>query len=163
MLGRIIAVTAAVLALTGGHAAAAGSWSWPVDGPVLEPFDAPASPYGTGHRGIDIAAPVGTPIRAPAPGVVTFSGPVGGELFVTIRHAAAVESTYSWLSAVSVRRGDVVASGSVVAATGRGHAGRTPAHLHFGVRRDGAYVDPLDLLSPGSVVGLIRLAPLPTR
>jgi murein DD-endopeptidase MepM/ murein hydrolase activator NlpD len=141
-------------------ASAAGTWSWPVDGAVIRPFDAPDSPYGSGHRGIDIAAPVGSPARAPAPGVVAFAGTVGGELFVTLDHGGGLESTYSWLSSLSVRSGDAVGVGTTLALTGEGHEGVTPPHLHFGVRLDDAYVDPLDYLAPGSVVGLIRLAPL---
>jgi hypothetical protein len=39
---------------------AAGSWVWPVTGPVIREFDPPDSPYGSGHRGIDVAVPVGT-------------------------------------------------------------------------------------------------------
>lgn len=162
MLHRIVVVSS-VIALTlllGVQTASAGDWLWPVSGPVIEPFDAPDSPYGTGHRGIDIATAVGTPVRAPAPGVVAFSGPVGGSLFVTVDHGGGLESTYSWLSAVSVRRGDAVGAGMTVASSGQGHPGVTPAHLHFGVRMNDVYVDPREYLAPGSVVGLIRLAPL---
>ena len=163
-MSRRVVVVACVVVLTlvmgAGSASAAGDWRWPVTGPVIEPFDAPASPYGTGHRGIDIATPLGTPVQAPAPAVVAFAGPVGGSLFVTLDHGGGLESTYSWLSGLGVRRGDVVAAGATIASSGPGHPGVTPAHLHFGVKRDGAYVDPLDYLLPGSVVGLIRLAPL---
>jgi murein DD-endopeptidase MepM/ murein hydrolase activator NlpD len=156
-----VVASVVVLSLATAHVgSAAGSWSWPVAGPVIEPFDPPTSPYGTGHRGIDIATRTGTAVRAPAPGVVAFAGPVGGSLFVTLDHGGGVQSTYSWLSAVGVGRGDVVGEGTVLASSGPGHPGVTPAHLHFGVRRDDVYVDPLGFLSPGSVVGLIRLAPL---
>ena len=71
----------------------AGSWSWPVVGPVIRGFDPPSNPYGAGHRGIDIAAAFGSPIRAPAAGVVTFSGKVGGQLFVTLDHGDGLSST----------------------------------------------------------------------
>lgn len=163
MLHRIAVIVSAAavsVAVGGAHASAAGSWTWPVTGPVVGPFDAPTSPYGTGHRGIDIAAPLGSPVHAPAPGLVAFAGPVGGSLFVTVDHGGGIESTYSWLSAVAVRRGDVVLTGSVLGSSGPGHAGATPAHLHFGVRRDDVYVDPIEYLVPGSVVGLIRLVPV---
>jgi murein DD-endopeptidase MepM/ murein hydrolase activator NlpD len=50
----------------------------------------------------------------------------------------------------------------VLALSGAGHPGADPAHLHFGVKRDGVYVDPLSLLAPASVVGLIRLVPVPS-
>lgn len=140
----------------------AGSWSWPVVGPVIRGFDPPSNPYGAGHRGIDIAVAFGSPIRAPAAGVVTFSGKVGGQQFVTLAHGDGLSSTYSWLSATAVRKGDHVAQGARIGSTGTGHPGSTVAHLHFGVKLDGEYVDPLTLLGPLSLAGLIRLAPLVT-
>ncbi|MGZ8599230.1 MAG: murein hydrolase activator EnvC family protein [Actinomycetota bacterium] len=141
-------------------APSAGTWIWPVLGPVIGAFDPPDTPFGAGHRGIDIAAPVGTAVIAPEAGVVAFAGRVGGELFVTLDHGGGLTSTYSWLSAAIVRRGDVVARGATIATTGAGHPGSAVAHLHLGVRRDGVYVDPLGLLGPASVSDYIRLAPL---
>jgi murein DD-endopeptidase MepM/ murein hydrolase activator NlpD len=143
-------------------ARAAGDWTWPVAGPVLRLFDPPDSPYGSGHRGIDIAGAPGTVLVAPEAGQVSFAGPVGGELFVTIDHGGGVRSTLSWLSAVLVRRGDVVTEGQPVAVGGTGHADGEVPHVHFGVRVDDVYVDPLDLLGSPSVSGFIRLAPWPT-
>ena len=141
-------------------ALAAGTWTWPVLGPVIHGFDPPDSPYGSGHRGIDIAAPIGTPVTSAAPGIVSFAGPVGGRLFVSVDHGGGVVSSYSFLSAIGVRKGDTVARGASLARSGEGHLGVTPTHLHLGVRVDGAYVDPLDYLAPPDVVTMIRLAPL---
>jgi murein DD-endopeptidase MepM/ murein hydrolase activator NlpD len=143
-----------------GQARAAGDWMWPVSGPVIRGFDPPDSPFGSGHRGIDIAAGVGTPVRAAAAGAVTFAGPVGGRLFVTVGHGAGLESTYSFLSSLAVRRGDTVARGQTIGRSGSGHAGALVPHLHFGVRLDDVYVDPLAYLSPMEVWRFIRLAPL---
>jgi murein DD-endopeptidase MepM/ murein hydrolase activator NlpD len=143
-----------------GPARAAGVWTWPVVGPVIRGFDPPDSPFGSGHRGIDIAAPVGTPVRAAATGVVTFAGPVGGRLFVTVDHGAGLESTYSFLESLTVRKGDVVSEGQVIARSGTGHPGDLVPNLHFGVRLAEAYVDPLDYLSEIEVWRFIRLAPL---
>ena len=137
-----------------------GTYSWPVDGPVLRPFDSPEEPFGAGHRGIDIGAPAGTSVRAPADGVVAFAGRVAGSLFVSVDHADGVRTTYSWLSSVEVRAGDAVARGKVLARTGLGHPGIDPPHLHFGARYAGTYLDPMLLLDRGDVVGLIRLAPM---
>ena len=50
--------------------------------------------------------------------------------------------------------------GQPIGRSGSGHPGDLQANLHFGVRLDGAYVDPLDYLAPASVVDLIRLAPI---
>jgi len=133
---------------------------WPVSGPVIRPFDPPDSPYGSGHRGIDIAAPAGTVVLAPADGRVSFAGPVGGRLFLTIDHGGGLESTYSWLAALSVRRNDLVRAGQPVALTGTGHAGDAVPTLHMGAKLDDLYVDPLDYLTPIDVSALIRLAPL---
>jgi len=150
----------ASVATSSGAAPIAG-WAWPVVGPVILGFDPPSTPFGAGHRGIDIAAPVGTPVRAPAPGVVAFAGAVAGHLFVTVDHGGGLASTYSWVSAILVRKGDAVARGSALALTGTGHPGVERPHLHFGVRLDGTYRDPLGFLAPLSLVGLIRLAPIP--
>jgi murein DD-endopeptidase MepM/ murein hydrolase activator NlpD len=140
-----------------------GSWVWPVTGPVVRGFEPPPTRFSPGHRGIDIAAPFGTPVHAPADGVVTFAGPVGGSLFVTIDHGDGYRSTSSFLSNVLVRRGQTVTAGEVVALSGRGHPEMDQPQLHFGVRLNGEYVDPLLVLEPTSVVDLIRLAPLEGR
>lgn len=150
----------ATIAATSPSASASGTWRWPVVGPVIRAFDPPDSPYGAGHRGIDIAVASGTPIYAPAAGTVTFAGKVGGHLFLTLDHGGGVASTYSWLSELRLRKGDVVAMGALVALTGWAHPGSPTPSLHFGVKVGTAYVDPLDYLAPGSVTGFIRLAPL---
>ena len=137
-----------------------GTYTWPVEGPVLRSFELPEGPFGAGHRGIDIAAPVGTAVRAAAEGVVAFAGPVAGSLFVSIDHLDGVRTTYSWLSSVRVRAGDQVMEGAVIGASGVGHPGVDPAHLHFGARYAGEYLDPMLLLARSSLVGLIRLAPV---
>ena len=139
---------------------AAVPWVWPVVGPIIRGFDPPDDPYGAGHRGIDIAADLSTVIVAPDDGVVTFAGKVGGKLFLTIDHGGGLSSTCSWLNGVMVRKGDHVRRGQPVALSGWGHPDEPVSHLHFGVRRDGTYVDPLDYLAWPSVAELIRLAPL---
>jgi murein DD-endopeptidase MepM/ murein hydrolase activator NlpD len=138
---------------------ATAGWPWPVRGPVIRGFDPPEDPFGAGHRGIDIAAPIGTVVVAPAPGTVAFAGKVGGHLFVTLDHGGELTTTYSWLSATSVRKGDSVTEGQAFAATGTGHPGAAVPHLHFGVRLAGLYLDPLTFLLELGVVDLIRLAP----
>lgn len=138
-----------------------GSYAWPVDGSVIRPFEPPAGPFGAGHRGIDIAAASGTPVRAAERGVVTFAGSLAGDLYVTVEHPDGVRTTSSWLSAVAVRRGDAVVRGQVIGATGRGHPGSAePPHLHFGARVGDEYIDPMLLLEPRSVAGRVRLAPV---
>jgi murein DD-endopeptidase MepM/ murein hydrolase activator NlpD len=156
-------LTTAIVAAPPGRAPrplAAATWRWPVVGPVLRAFDPPDSPYGSGHRGIDIAVPYGTSVRSPAAGTVKFSGRIGGALFVSIDHGGGLESTYSWLSATLVASGDRVGAGLPIANSGEGHPGTAVPHLHFGVKRNGVYVDPLSMLAPADVRAFIRLAPL---
>lgn len=144
---------------TPGVSAAAGDWTWPVVGPIGRPYDPPSSPYGTGHRGIDILAPAGTVAVAPAAGTVSFAGRVGGRWFVTIDHGDGLRSTMSWVGTVLVRRGDTVAAGAPVAATGTCHPGDASPCLHFGVRLHDSYQDPLAYLGPIEAWRFIRLAP----
>ena len=139
-----------------------GTYAWPVVGPVINGFQPPSGPYGPGHRGIDIAVPIGTPVGASAAGVVAFAGSVGGSLYVSIDHADGVRTTYSYLSSIAVRRGESVATGDVVGTTGHGHPTIPADHLHFGARYQGVYIDPLALLEPLPIATMIRLAPLPT-
>jgi murein DD-endopeptidase MepM/ murein hydrolase activator NlpD len=160
LMKRTLVVLVVLLSVLVAAPARAGSWIWPVRGPVVKGFDPPSSPYGSGHRGIDIATPVGTLVRAPAPGVVSFAGNVGGHLFVTINHGGGLLSTCSFLSGLRVRKGDAVATGQAIALSGSGHPGDTTPNLHLGVRLNGQYVNPLDYLGSASVVGLIRLAPV---
>ena len=141
-------------------APAYGTYDWPVLGPVIRAFEPPAGPYGPGHRGIDIGAPAGTPVRAAAEGMVAFAGLVAGERFVSIDHPDGVRTTYSWLGAIEVTVGAPVLRGQVLGRSGQGHPGVEPAHLHFGARYAASYLDPMLLLTRGGVVGLIRLAPL---
>jgi murein DD-endopeptidase MepM/ murein hydrolase activator NlpD len=123
----------------------ATGWTWPLTPVRLErPFEAPAHRYGPGHRGIDLRAEVGDPVRAPAAGSVAFSGAVAGRGVLTIDHGDGLVTTFepvrSPLAAgASVDRGEEVATLAV-----GGHA--LPGSLHFGVRLDGEYINPLLLL-----------------
>jgi len=97
------------------------------------------------HLGVDYAAPVGTPVWASASGKVTFVGPRGGAgNAVVIQHGGGLESTYMHLSRFarglaagqSVRQKQVI---GYVGATGLA----TGPHLHFSLRKNGAFTDPL--------------------
>lgn len=138
-------------------AGAAPSWHWPI-GPghaLTRPFIAPATAFGAGHRGIDLAAPPGTTVLAPADGVVHFAGTVVDRPVLSIRHADGLVSSFepvaTWLS-----QGAVVARGSAIGRTTTGHC-RSPC-LHFGVRRYGEYLSPLVFLG-----GIGPSVLLPTR
>ena len=160
MRRTIVALAVLSSLFAAGPASAMGTWTWPVVGPVVRGFDPPSAPYGSGHRGIDIATPAGSVVRAPSSGVVSFAGTIAGQRYLTIDHGGGLLSTCSFLFGLLVHKGDLVAQGEAVALSGVGHPGDTIPDLHFGVRLNGQYVDPLDYLGPASVVDLIRLAPL---
>jgi hypothetical protein len=123
------------------------AWAWPVDGPVLRPFVLGDDPYAGGqHRGIDIGAPAGTPVRAPATGSISFAGtvPTGGKT-ITIRTADGYAVTLQHLGAYSVSRGAEVSEGDAIASVGE----EADSFVYLGVRHaedDDGYVDPLGLL-----------------
>lgn len=148
-----------LLLLAQAPAAAGAALIPPVDGPVVVRFTQPQNAWGPGHRGIDYAVPSGTKVRAAGAGTVTFAGPVAGRLALTIRHGGGYETTYTSLREISVDRGDTVSQGQWVATTARAHPNGEPG-LHFGVKIDGAYVDPESLLGAFDVSRAIHLAPL---
>jgi murein DD-endopeptidase MepM/ murein hydrolase activator NlpD len=166
-LAAVLSLVLLLAPVAGARASPAGSASsstprfdWPVVGRVLRGFEPPPTPFSAGHRGIDIAAPFGTPIHAPAAGVVSFAGWVAGSMFVTIDHSASLKSSFSWLSGIKVKKGETVTRGQVVAFTGHGHPDVATPHLHFSVRVDGNYVDPMAFLGFPDLVSLLRLVPL---
>jgi murein DD-endopeptidase MepM/ murein hydrolase activator NlpD len=139
---------------------APGGYAWPVVGPILRGFEPPPDPYSAGHRGIDIGAPFGSPLLAAQDGTVAFAGYVAGALYISVDHPDGVRTTYSWLSAITVTKGQVVTKGQTIGSTGHGHPEVDQPHLHFGAKVGSTYIDPMTLLGSGSVVGLIHLAPL---
>ena len=134
-------------------------WRPPVEGPVTRRFAPPAHPGAAGHRGVDFSVPPGTAVRAAGPGRVTFAGTVAGGHHVVVGHAGGVRTSYSFLASVVVRAGTAVEAGTVLGRSG----GSGPKHgagvLHFGARRGGEYVDPLELVGPAPSAR-VRLAPV---
>lgn len=98
------------------------------------------------HKGVDVAAPYGSNISAPAAGRVTFVGrKLGDGLMVELDHGNGVTSRYAHCSAVKVKVGDFVSFGDVIALVGSSGLS-TAAHVHFEVRVRGEPVDPLKYL-----------------
>jgi murein DD-endopeptidase MepM/ murein hydrolase activator NlpD len=102
---------------------------------------------GRPHLGVDFAAPRGTPVRAAASGAVTYSGWLGSlGRCVRLEHPDGLTSTYGHLSriAAGLAVGSAVERGQVIGYVGATGLATGP-HLHYGLERDGEYVDPLAL------------------
>ncbi len=109
----------------------------PVSGPVIAEYS-PVGQYG-GHWGIDYSAALGTPVRAPVSGIVTFAGSVAGMKSVTIRPMPGLKVSMSYLLEVRVSSGDWVEGGEVVALSGI--EDEVPG-VHLSTRISGRYTDP---------------------
>lgn len=128
----------------------ASGFRWPLQGRISGVYGSQRIYNGTPrspHSGLDVAAPKGTPIRAPAAGVVTFADPglylTGGT--VLLDHGHGVSSNFLHLSQLDVAVGDRVEAGQVigqVGATGRA----TGPHMHWGMNWFGVRVDPRAVL-----------------
>jgi len=130
----------------------------PLYGTLVRPFDAPLdNPYAPGHRGDDVAAPLGTPVHASADGVVSFAGNVAGNLTVSVDHAEGVRTSYSYLGAIAAKKGQHVTRGDVIGTVGRGDDATLPPNVHLSARRNGVYFDPLELYVGDGYADLIEL------
>jgi len=118
---------------------------WPVRGWVTSGFGRRHDPF-TGrtrmHDGIDIVAPYGTPIVAPADGKVVYSGwKYNWGRVVEIDHGNGIRTFFAHCRSTLVDKGDSVKRGDRIARLGS--TGRsTGAHLHYGVKRKGVWVNP---------------------
>ncbi|WP_051741930.1 murein hydrolase activator EnvC family protein [Streptomyces xylophagus] len=125
--------------------------TWPVGSHplVLRGWEPPATLYARGHRGVDLSTPANAPVRAVAPGRVSFAGRVAGRGVVAVELTGTdLRTTYEPVTA-SVKKGDEVEAGDVVGTvelTGS-HCGATSC-VHWGLLRGEMYLDPLGLLPP---------------
>ncbi|MFE9745666.1 peptidoglycan DD-metalloendopeptidase family protein [Saccharothrix saharensis] len=140
-------------------------FAWPLAPPhrVVRPFEPPATEYAAGHRGVDLAAPPGSPVLAAADAVVVHAGPVADRAVVSLLHPGGLRTTYEPVHP-TVHRGQRVRRGTPIGTLHPGHEGcPTEACLHWGALRptpprSRTYLDPLHLLANGRV----RLLPNPT-
>lgn len=127
------------------------SWAWPLAQPgfVTQSFGSPLDAAPGGHPGLDIAVPLGSYVRASAPGVVAEAGTdeVYG-FYLRIAHRDGLSSLYAHNSWIFVAPGDTVERLEVVALSGS--TGRSTApHLHFEVERGGERLDPMRYVAVG--------------
>lgn len=155
-MARVVGFLVIMIALVAGlvpvaQAAHASHAQRPVPGAVVRAFDPPATPYGPGHRGVDLAAESGDVVRAALPGRVSFAGQVAGKGYVTVNHGAGLETTYGDLAPRLVVAGRQVRTGTAL-----GRLAEDATHLDWGARLNGAYIDPLSLLGTFEI-RLVRL------
>ncbi|MDT3399877.1 M23 family metallopeptidase, partial [Streptomyces sp. B1866] len=152
--------------------APAGARAWPVRGTVgagrplvLRTWEPPPAPWAPGHRGVDLSARAGTPVRAAAAGRVSFAGPVAGRGVLSVElgdsGAPALRTTYEPVLA-TVTAGEQVTAGQVVGVVQSGPYHCAEGCLHWGLLRGRSYLDPLSLLPPPMLRGgPSRLLPRP--
>lgn len=118
-----------------------GQLIWPIVGGTITQY------YSSYHKALDIAAPAGSPVRAAADGVVTWSGwkTNGGGLVVGIDHGNGIVTVYNHLGSAAVAVGDTVTVGQTIARVGCTGTCTGP-HVHFEVIVDGVIVNPLRYL-----------------
>ncbi len=122
---------------------------WPIEGRITAPFGARIDPFngeGAFHRGVDISAAYGSPIVAPADGVVSFADFSSGYgRMITIEHGHGMTTRYGHLSAFAVTTGQHVQRGEIIGYIGL--SGRsTGPHLHYEVWAQGTPVNPYKYL-----------------
>lgn len=119
---------------------------WPTKGWITSGFGPRRRPIRGGttfHKGIDIAAPPGTPILSPGDGIVTYSGYKAGlGRAVMVDHGYGVVSVYGHNSSNYVKKGDRVKRGEIIGSVGRTGLA-TGSHLHYQIEVDGVPVDPM--------------------
>jgi len=119
---------------------------WPVEGRIMSGFAQRIDPFsgeGAFHKGVDISAGEGTPVRDTADGIVLQAEAVTGGYgrLVVVDHGGGVQTYYAHLSKILVHAGQEIHRGEVLGLAGS--TGRTTApHLHYEVRRGGAPLNP---------------------
>lgn len=135
---------------TGAETRAISRWIWPVRGEISSLYGLRRHPVRgivRHHGGLDIAAPLSSPVFASADGQVTFAGGNGSYgLLVILRHEDGLFSYYGHLRTLLVDRGDWVEGGQIIALVGSSGLSTGP-HLHFEVRREGSVIDPVSLIN----------------
>lgn len=163
VLAVVLAAVLSAVVLVAGAGGSAGQepgrspgfvpeWTWPLTPApaVLRPFEKPPRPWQRGHRGVDLAGAAPAAVLSPADGVVSFAGTVVDRGVLSIDHGGGRVSSFGPVTTDLVK-GQRVSGGQAVATLDgvgpgppRGHCGGC---LHWGVRVDGEYVDPLSFVT----------------
>ncbi|MFN7451301.1 MAG: M23 family metallopeptidase [Alphaproteobacteria bacterium] len=143
--GQTVIPVAATPAAAAPEAGIALRWQWPIAGRV---------DYQQMKNGLVIEAPEGTPIYAAADGEVVFDGmdAVGFGRVAILRHADGSMTSYAHAQEILVSKGDKVDQGDLIGYVGRTGDATSP-QLHFGMKRQGHAVNPMDVL-PQQVAAL---------
>ncbi len=158
----VLSLFAVMVAAPGGARAETGPVTlgqavWPLqpEPEVVRRFDPPSSPWGAGHRGVDLLGSPGQQVHAALPGTVSFAGVLAGRGVVVVDHGG-LRTTYEPVAATVVV-GDAVPAGGVLGTlqTALSHCFPRTC-LHWGLLRGEEYLDPLSLLG----FAPIRLLPL---
>lgn len=139
--------------MAAGRAEPVDRFGWPLlpRPRVTKAFQPESRPYGPGHRGADLVGVAGQQVLAAGDGVVVYAAPLASRGVVSVDHPGGLRTTYEPVVAM-VRPGQRVSRGQVLGTLQVGHPGCPgPACLHWGLRREHIYLDPLLLVRGGHV------------
>ncbi len=145
LIAALLAGCSPVHVITPEERIQAREFLWPVSGTVSSGFGYRSSGR---HEGIDILAPLGTPVLAADRGIVSYAGNGmrGYGNAVILDHGNGLTTLYGHLDTIRVKAGDVVPSSAPIGTVGRtGNA--TTYHVHFELRIDGKAVNPIGCLA----------------
>jgi len=119
-------------------------FQWPVEGKIVSGF---GGREGRQHRGVDILASEGTPVRAAESGLVFYAGDQwkGYGNAAALDHGRGITTLYGHLREIQVKSGDAVPAGALIGTVGKTGNATTP-HLHFEIRVGDRAVDPREYL-----------------
>ena len=152
-LSSVCVLAAASAAQASPHYAPTTGFVWPLSPKprVVTRFDPPARRWGSGHRGVDLAASEGATVRSAGRGTVVFASAINGVGAVSVEHPGGMRTTYEPVEP-TVRAGQLVAAGDAIGLLAAGHPS-CPGMvcLHWGLKlghgHHDRYYDPLVLVA----------------
>lgn len=133
-----------------------GTWPLRPDPEVVHALDPPVSPWGAGHRGVDLLGHPGQVVRSALPGTVSYAGVLAGRGVVVVSHGATRTTYQPVAAAADLAVGDPVGAGQPLGTLGAAGSHCAPRScLHWGWLEGTTYLDPLRLVG----LGPVRLLP----